>query len=241
MVRMDSASLSAEQRTALEAVAADLGRVFGARLQSFALYGLNAPAVEPRALHTVAIIERLGFADLAACVPLAAGWHRRGVAVPLLLEREEFLRTLDVFPLEYGDMIADHMVIEGENIFAGAVVPPAEVRRACELRAKSHLIHLREGFLESGGSPAAVGRLIAASADGFRALLTNIARLAADDDPDVALTAERQIGISAALVREVLSAGAGTSSTIADPSALLARYIDAVDHVWQYVDTWRHQ
>ena len=105
--------------------------------------------------------------------------------------------------------------------------------------AKSHLIHLREAFLETAGDPDAVARLIAASAPAFTALLRNIARLADDHESDVAATAERQIGIPADVVREVISAGAGTRSTIADPTALLSRYIAASERVWEYVDTWR--
>jgi hypothetical protein len=107
------------------------------------------------------------------------------------------------------------------------------------LSAKSHLIHLREAFVETGGDPQAVGRMIAASAPAFTALLRNIARLADDHDRDAAATAERQIGIPAAVVREVVSAGAGTRSTIAEPTALLSRYIAAAERVWEYVDTWR--
>jgi hypothetical protein len=236
---MDAVSLSPGERTALDGLAADLRRVFGERLLSLVAYGLNRPAPAPRVVHSLALLERLAFADLAACAPLAAAWRRRALAVPLLLERDEFFRTLDVFPLEYGDIIASHVVVAGADPFGGTRVSPADVRRACELAAKSHLIHLREGFLETGGSSPAVGELIAASAPAFRALLANIARLADDDAEDVAATAERQIGVSAAVVREVLSAGAGTRSAIAEPTALLAQYIAAAERVWEYVDTWR--
>ena len=56
---------------------------------------------------------------------------------------------------------------------------------------------------------------------------------------DLAGAAERHIGVPADLTREVLaSAGAGPS-TIADPTALLARYIGAVERLWELVDTWK--
>ena len=236
---MDSASLSAEDRSALDSLAVELGRVFGARLRSLAAYGLDTQTAPPRLLHTLALVDRLSFDDLARCAPLAPGWRRRSLAVPLVLELEEFLRTLDVFPLEYGDIIAHHVLVAGTNPFAGARVAQADVRRACELSAKSHLIHLREAFLETGGNPDAVARLIAASAPAFTALLRNIARLADDHDADVAATAERQIGVPSDVVREVVSAGAGTRSAIAEPTALLSRYIAASERVWEYVDTWR--
>ena len=169
---------------------------------------------------------------------MRAGWQPRSLAVPLLLELEEFLRTLDVFPLEYGDIIAHHVMIAGANPFGAAHVAQADVRRACELSAKSHLIHLREAFLETEAVPTAVANLIAASAPAFVALLRNIARLT-DEMRPTSPHAERQIGIPADVVREVISAGAGTRSAIADPTALLSRYIAASERVWEYVDTWR--
>jgi hypothetical protein len=236
---MDSSSLAPTERAALDSLGADLRRVFGARLHSVAAYGLDAPAASPRLLHALALVNRLSFEDLAACAPLAPGWRRRALAVPLILERDEFLRTLDVFPLEYGDIIARHVLIVGADPFAGARVSPADIRRACELTAKSHLIHLREAFMETGAEPQAVTHLIAASAPAFTALLRNIARLANDDEGDVAATAERQVGIPASVVREVVAAGAGSHSTIAEPTALLSRYISAAERVWEYVDTWR--
>jgi hypothetical protein len=239
MSSMDTVSLSETERAALRELAGDLRRIFGSRLHSVAAYGLDTPGASSGLLHSLALVERLSFDDLAACAPLAESWRRRSLAVPLILERDEFLRTLDVFPLEYGDIIAHHVLIAGPDPFAGARVSPADVRRACELSAKSHLVHLREAFMESGADPVAVSRLIAASAPSFSGLLRNIARLADDDDADIAATAERQIGIPGSVVRDVISTGRGAHSTIAEPTALMARYIAAAERVWEYVDTWR--
>lgn len=235
---MESVSLHRDERAALDALAADMTRVFGGRLRSVVAYGLDTPAT-PRLLHALVLVDRLGFDDLVKCVPFVTGWQRRSLAVPLVLELEEFLRTLDVFPLEYGDIISHHVMIAGTNPFGGARVAQTDVRRACELSAKSHLIHLREGFLETGGRPDAIASLIAASAPAFVALLRNIARLADDEAEDFLATAERHIDIPPDLVREVISAGVGTRSAIADPTALLSRYVAASERVWEYVDTWR--
>lgn len=236
---MEFASLTAEDRADLDLLVADLRRVFGARLHSVAAYGLEARAAHGGPLHTIALVERITFEDLSSLAPLAAAWDRRGLDVPLLLELEEFRRTLDVFPIEYGDIIARHVRIEGPDLFAGASVPPADLRRAVEQQAKSHLIHLREGYMESGGEAQRVARLVAASAPAFRTLLLNIARLGGDPGDDIPGAAARLIGIPAELVRQVFSAGAGNQSVIEEPTVLLARYIDAAERVWEFVDTWR--
>src|SRR6476659_9096571 len=126
---MDSVSLSGDERAALNGLASELDRVFGARLRSVVAYGLDTPAT-PRLLHALALVERLAFDDLVKCLPYAGGWQRRSLAVPLILELEEFLRTLDVFPLEYGDIIANHVLVAGANPFTAAHIAPADVRRA---------------------------------------------------------------------------------------------------------------
>jgi hypothetical protein len=240
---MDSATLPSEKRQSLAVLAADLRRVFGNRLLSICAYGVGHDADGDT--HTLVLVDRLTFEDLAACVPLARGWNARGLAVPLLLEEHEFTRTLDVFPLEYGDILAHHVLIEGTDPFDGLSVSEADFRRACELQAKSHLIHLREGFLESGGDPRAVSRLIGASAEGFRRLLENLVSLVRPATVhavhhDVAEDAQTFLGVPAELTREVLAkAGAGRSSTIAEPTALLEQYVAAVDRIWEFVDEWK--
>lgn len=237
---MAGSSLSSAARSALQSLAGDLRRIFGHRLHSVCAYGLSA---DPDAdVRSVALVDRLDFEDLAACVPLARAWGRRGLAVPLLLEHDEFTRTLDVFPLEYGEIIATHVVVEGDDPFEGIMVPDADRRRACELQAKSHLIHLREGFLETSGDPRRVSALIGASAEGFRRLLGNILALATGGpvDPEhLPEDAEQHIGVPAELTREVLASTNGGPSTIAEPTALLARYLAAVGRVWEFVDGWK--
>jgi hypothetical protein len=248
---------SAAQQRAVEALASDLDHIFGVRLQSLIAYPGNQA---DGSLHSCAIVDGLGFRDLVACLPQTEGWHRRGIAVPLMLASGELERTIDIFPLEYSAILADYQVVRGPDPFHGISVPIEDVRRATEGQAKSHLIHLREAFLESHGETTRIGRLIASSAAPLRALLTNIARLPAEAStkaglpdsaagtmtdrtpPDEALAkmAETRMGVRASLVREVLASSAGGHSTIADPSALLAHYVEAAQKIWEYVDRWRN-
>jgi len=235
------------QQGAIDALALDLERVFGPRLQSLVAYPGHGG---DETVHSLALVEGLTFHDLAACLPLANVWHRRGVAVPLMLSRSELRRTLDIFPLEYAAIIATHSLVRGSNPFAGITVAAEDLRRACEAQAKSQLIHLREAFLESHGDGASVARLIISSATPFRALLTNIARLPDEDasaadvdmtqsDESLARMAETRMGVPSRVVRDVLSASVTGQMTIGEPTALLSRYIDAAQRVWDYVDRWR--
>jgi hypothetical protein len=233
---------SGPQQRAIDTLARDLDETFGARLHSLVAYtGHQADG----SVHSCAIVDGLGFRDLVACLPMTENWHHRGIAVPLMLASGEFERTVDIFPLEYSSILADYKVVRGQDPFQGIAIPSEDIRRATEGQAKSHLIHLREAFLESHGETTRVGRLIAASAAPLRALLTNIARLAdsglvaTPTDEALAEMAKTRIGVSASLIREVLASSGGGRSAIADPSALLAHYIEASQQIWEYVDRWR--
>jgi hypothetical protein len=241
-----TSSMSAAQRSAAAALAADLRQTFGARLETLVAYGLAGP---DQLLHTLALVDEVTFADLTACAPSVHRWRRAGLAVPLLLARQEFDRSLDVFPVEYGEIVANHVTIVGHDPFAGAHIAEADLRRSCELQAKSHLIHLREGFLEAGGDPHETVYLIASSTHAFRALLGNIARLdrgpartGAPETGDAALTAfaEQTIGVAGSVVRDVLSFKPA-AGTIAEPTELLSRYVAATERIWEYVDAWKRR
>jgi hypothetical protein len=237
-----SAAPAPDRAHAWTTLTADLRRIFGVRLRTVAAYALQS-AAPGGPLHSLALVDALDFQDFAACAPLADAWGRAGLAVPLILTTDEFTRTLDVFPLEYGAILDDYRVIDGDDLLAGLAVTEADLRRACEHQAKSLVIHLREGFLESGREPRAVAALIGASAPAFRAVLVNIARLdgAAPPSPDdeaLASAASRTIGIARETILDVLRFAHASTPAI-DPAALLARYMEAAGRVWLYVDRWR--
>jgi hypothetical protein len=235
---------SPAQQRAVDALARDLDQLFGPRLRSLVAYpGHQADG----SVHSCALIDELGFRDLVACLPYTGSWHHRGAAVPLLLTADELRRTIDVFPLEYASIVADYTVVRGSDPFAGVAIDSEDIRRACEAQAKSHLIHLREAFLESHAETTRIARLISASAAPLRALLTHIARLpdargpmdsTSLSDASLAAMAETRMGVPAAVIRDVLASSANGHSSVTDPSHLLAGYIDAAKRIWEYVDRW---
>ena len=235
-------AFSPSQTSAIDALARDLEDVFGPRLQALVAY---AGSQGDGSVHSCALVDGLAFADLVKCLPFTGRWHQRRVAVPLMLSADELRRTLDIFPLEYAAIAADHVVVRGSDPFAHVPIPVADLRRAIEAQAKSHLIHLREAYLESHGESTRIANVITASAAALRALLTNIARLpdAGATGPDLsdeglARMTEARMGIAALVIRDVLASSAGGSSAITDPSHLYARYLEATQKIWEFVDGW---
>ena len=89
-------------------------------------------------VHTMAIVETLTAAICGACAARVGAWHDAGLATPLVLAADEFGRSLDAFPLEFGAIIADHASSSGAIRSTDCSVDAADIRRACEVQARSH-------------------------------------------------------------------------------------------------------
>jgi hypothetical protein len=230
----------------------ELREIFGNRLQSLVVYGQrrsghadggSAGHGSHAAQHTRTLIvaDSLEADDLRACARRVEAWHDAGLATPLFFAAHEFERSLDVFPLEFGAILADHSLVAGANPFASLAVDPADLRRACEVQARSHLLHLREGFLETRGRADAAAVLIAQSAPAFAALVTSIAGLeghATDDPASAARHVERVLGTGNSAVGEIVTLSSAHDVPSAEAERLFAPYLEAVARIVSYVDGW---
>src|SRR5207247_10002041 len=102
---------------------------------------------------------------------------------------------LDVFAIEFGAILADHSVIAGANPFERLTVEAVDLRRAVEVQARSHLLHLREGYIETQGRADALAVLVARSAPAFATLIASIARLEDRASDDAAVAARHTDGL----------------------------------------------
>ena len=193
----------------IDALAAHLREIFGDRLAMVAAFG--------DASSSCAVVRSLTSEDLDRCAAHAAGWKKRGLDVPIFIVEAELGRALDAFPLELSEIIATRRVVAGADMFANVVIAKQDLRRACEVQARGHVLHLREGYIEAAGDAKAVAGLAAAAIPAFRALVTNVARLE---------------GISAkALV---------TQLSLDNFEKGFSDALRAAERIVEYVDTWKH-
>lgn len=231
----------------------ELRGVFGPRLLSLVAYGLTAhhpPAAPDDHLHqaapepvrTMAIVESLTEQDLRNCASRVARWHDDGLATPLIVPAREFERSLDVFPLEFAAIAADHVVAAGSDPFSRNVVEQADVRRACEVQARSHLLHLREGFVEAGGNSHALAVLVADSSKPLAALLTSLARLEGRGQLDALAAgrhAERILALSGGVITDVVALTRVHEIPAAEAERIFPGYLAAMERLVEYVDGWQ--
>ncbi|MBM3819406.1 MAG: hypothetical protein FJW14_10390 [Acidimicrobiia bacterium] len=230
-------------RHAAAALVTDLRRVFGDRLRSLAAYGPSIEHAGGGPLTCLALVsDTLTITDLEGCATFARGWERHGLATPLILPEAEFRRSLDAFPLEYGEIIRAHERIFGEDPFTGAAITREDLRRAVETQAKSHLVHLREGFIEAGGDPKAVAGLVTASAPAFAALLRHVAHLcggSASGHAEATREGARSAGLPDAVVTSILALEQRSGIPTTDAARLFPAYLSAVEQLTRFVDAWR--
>jgi hypothetical protein len=240
--------------TAVKTLERDLREVFGNRVQSFVVYGIHAHRAdhaaashgpghghdEPPFIHTLTVVDSVGHDDLRACTARLAAWHDAHLATPLVLAADEFARSLDAFPFEFSAILADHALISGRNPFEGLHVEPADLRRACEVQARSHLLHLRQGFMETRGRGDSLAVLVVRSAAAWASLLDNVVRLEGLPGLDRAAVGrhvERVLHLTSG-VEDIIKLVGVKEISSADALRLFPPYLDAAERLTKYVDHW---
>ena len=201
----------------------------------------GAPGASPA--PSLALVRSITAADLDECASRLASWHRAGCATPLLLTRDEFTGSLDAFPIEYGEILETHAVVYGVNPFTGLTIRTEDLRRECETLVKSHLVHLRENYVECRGRQSDVSALVADAAPGFALILRRLARLdgaPAATNADLSAWASRRPGLDARAVGDVL-AMAGHHAAGVDAVKIYPAYLAAVEQLWMFIDRWKKE
>jgi hypothetical protein len=222
-----------------ETLVVDLRRIFGERLRSVVAYGTQS---ESAPLTCLVLVTSVDATDLDACARAVHGWHRQGLATPLVLPQQEFRRSLDAFPLEYSEMIRAHAHLFGPDPFDDVHISSEDLRRACETQVKSHLLHLREEYIEAGGRPQVIADLVQTSASAFAALLRNVARLhgvTSSDRADATREGARVASLHGDVIAAVLSLEHTDGLPATDAARLFPQYLAAVEQLAAFVDTWR--
>lgn len=220
----------------LAAALHDLQHIFGERLHAVIAYGRPGASPAP----SLALVRTITADDLDACAARVYAWHRAGCATPLVLTQDEFAGSLDAFPIEYGEIVERHEIIYGVDPFAGLSIRQEDLRRACEVQVKSHLLHLRENYIECRGRQSDVTALVAEAAPAFAVILRRLAQLdgaAAETNADLSAWAAGRPGLDPRVVGDVLALagqGAGVDAIRVYPS-----YLAAVEQLWHFIDSWR--
>ncbi|MCA1584062.1 MAG: hypothetical protein LC791_04560 [Acidobacteria bacterium] len=217
----------------------DLRRIFANRLIAVAAYGRALQRLVP----SLVLVESLSLDDLDACAARAKDWQRARVAAPLVLTRDEFGRSADAFPIEYAEMRETATVLFGSDPFLlVGEMSYEDLRRACEVQIRSHLLYLREEYLECGGRPRDIAALVVDSAPGFAVLLRHLARLEGASPANAAELAAfvgARTHLDVRVFDDVMALANPDQTSTVDPTRIFPAYLEAVTSLARLVDAWR--
>jgi predicted nucleotidyltransferase len=227
-----------------EAFRDDMKQAFGDGLEGIVLFGSGARGeyVPGRSdLNFLVILSEEGIRGLDRSLAAVAGWRKRRVATPLFMTKSFILSSLDSYPVEFLNMQLHHIPIFGDDILRGLSFDRGSLRLQLERELKGKLLHLRTGFLETGGREKDIGRLIAVSLTAFLSLFTALLHLkgvaAPRDRRALIREAAALAGADPAVFETCLDIRDGqVSLKRADALPLFKSYLMEVDKLCEFAD-----
>jgi predicted nucleotidyltransferase len=139
----------------LESAGQELGGGFAAVLYGSGARGEYLAGVSD--INLLVVSQSLGPETLRRLSGALQGLWRQHQRPPLLVDRAEWERATDVFPIEITDMLRNREVLRGEDPVKGLTVDPADLRRMLEHELRGKLLRLRQIYALHSADPRALG------------------------------------------------------------------------------------
>lgn len=166
----------------------ELQQLFENRLVSVCVYGSavfqeELPPVKEkyRNINVLVILEQMELSDLERASSAGKWWEKEGHSLPMFLSEEEWLRSGDVFALEYADIRDNHYLAYGKDLFSGIQVDKEALRLVCELELHRKLVFLRQRLLLHRDQPHILLEMLQEHINSFTALFRGVLRLGLDE------------------------------------------------------------
>jgi predicted nucleotidyltransferase len=185
-ISLDSLGLPPDVRGALERLREDISRAAGTNLAGLILYGgLARGRYRPDAsdVNVVVLLGDAATESLAAIAPaLRAAWRSHRVE-PFILKLSEVESMADVFPTKLLDIQAHHVVLVGEDPFAGLEFKREHLRLRTEQELRNISLRMRRRFVSAFDDAATLATFLTNVAISLKVELGALLRLAGKDGP----------------------------------------------------------
>lgn len=105
-------------------------------------------------------------------------WTAAGNPAPLILTREEWQSSADIFAMEYADILHRHEVLFGEAPFGDVTVALSDLRISVERETMGKLLQLRRAVMAVGGDGPSQLRLLVNGLSTLMVLFRGVLRVA---------------------------------------------------------------
>jgi len=170
----------------LEHLKSELTRIAGTNLAGLILYGgLARGRFRPGKsdVNVVVVLREVSAVSLAAIAPaLRAAWRAAGVE-PMILAESEVNAAAVAFPTKFLDIKDHHIVLAGEDAFAGLEVPREAIRMRVAQQLRNLALRMRRRYVSIAGDESSLEAAIIAVARPLALDTAGLLRLAGKDVP----------------------------------------------------------
>ncbi len=227
----------------LDELVSQLRQVHGDLLQTVVLYGSAASDEQVKGhsdLNVLVIVRSLELSTLRTLAQTTRAWHEAGNPAPLTLTTAEWLRSADIFPMEYADILERHRVLDGALPLDGIVVNARDLRLQVEQEAMGKLLRLRRGVMSSGTDGAKQSELLRVSLSALLVIFRAVLRLHNERPPRDAVqlvhTVGQRCGFDATSFEHVAALVRGKAIEAGKTESILAGYVHGMESLVTYLD-----
>ncbi|HXF92213.1 MAG TPA: hypothetical protein VNK46_05615 [Nitrospiraceae bacterium] len=239
--------LPAEVKEPLRAYMPEVLELFGSTLEGLVLYGSAARGEYLPGRSNLNLLFLLATGDaetLRRYGKIHRRWSKEQIVVPLFMTRSEFEASAALFPLEFLEMKEHHRLLAGWDPFPGLSVDLRLLPFQVEQGLRSHLLRLRQRFVEGSGTVEAVTILLPLSLTTLFPCLRGLLRVMGCQAPTASEAALKEVQSSlqcdtAAFV-EVFNLKRGLISPgPAEVPRMFVRYVACLEALVRRVDEWK--
>ena len=126
----------------------DLQEILGDNLISVIAYGSQANVKNAKNnLNLMIVTNQLTAEFLYSVAEPIQKWIKAKNPIPVIMNRDEWYSSFDIYALEYSDIKDNHRIIYGENLVDSIYINKYYLRLECESELKSLLLEYKNNFL----------------------------------------------------------------------------------------------
>lgn len=230
----------------LDELSRQLQEVHGADLVAIVLYGSAASGEELGSLSDINVLvlaANLSAGRMRKLGQTMRAWQEAGNPPVVSITADEWLRSADVFPMEYADILERHRVLHGNLPLSEVAVKRADLRMQLEREAMSTLLRLRRAAMLAGTNANSQRELMTRSFSTLLVLFRAVLRLQGLVPPrDAAQVIDAVAGscnIDPAVLHKVLLLRRdGSKAGGSELSAILDEYLNTTDSLVRHLDAF---
>lgn len=225
----------------------ELENIYSAELKSVVLYGSAAGGEHSKKFsdyNIFCVLSNISPAMLSRSNSIVRKWIKNGNPPPHFFGPAHIERSLDVFPMEFMDMLDRHETLMGHDPLAGVEVDTKNLRLQCESELKGKLIHLHTFYAANCHKPRRLMDMMLESFPTFMAAMRAAIRILGEKPPSdsravVELVATRA-GLNPSVFMDIIDIRRGDALIPRKDNALVAfeQYLTELDALTIYVDSY---